>query len=381
MLWMGGSRTLHEYVQLACGADPQMLPTLLGLRLMNDPQVWFGLDMRTGQPHAALTADAHCLSTPAGLLCRCPEVPPPATLYCCSTAWSCLTTSWLPMARPISMTGWSGHPPRCSRPPCRLLQVGSLLCERCWWKAAAAGAGAGCLAMRPLPHCPPMLGILFAGSDGISSTLQAWGDLGTRRKRLPVTDRSGLRLGSQLTLLHLVAGLAGRVRGLLPPGEPAVDCTAGAAGACLHGWAACHNTAKSCCPCFPCCEGPATWRHLAASLAAACGIEDSYRLQLAALCCWAVQRPGQEGSPGQAPLLVSGRVTPSAEYRRAAKQGHTPLLGLQLVELPRGATSIFELLAEAGAGRVGQHVRMFDVLSFDVQKEEASCHQLLAASC
>jgi hypothetical protein len=44
-----------------------MLPTLLGLRLMNDPQVWFGLDMRTGQPHAALTADAHCLSTPAGL--------------------------------------------------------------------------------------------------------------------------------------------------------------------------------------------------------------------------------------------------------------------------------------------------------------------------
>ena len=34
MLWMGGSRTLHEYEQLACGADPQMLPTLLGLRLM-----------------------------------------------------------------------------------------------------------------------------------------------------------------------------------------------------------------------------------------------------------------------------------------------------------------------------------------------------------
>jgi hypothetical protein len=66
-------------------------------------------------------------------------------------------------------------------------------------------------------------------------------------------------------------------------------------------------------------------------------------------------------------------VTPSAEYRRAAKQGHTPLLGLQLVELPRDATSIFELLTEAGVSRMGQHVRMFDVLGFDVNKEEASC--------
>lgn len=39
MLWSTGARTLHEYVRLACGADPQLFPTLLGLRLMNDPLV------------------------------------------------------------------------------------------------------------------------------------------------------------------------------------------------------------------------------------------------------------------------------------------------------------------------------------------------------
>jgi hypothetical protein len=30
---------LHEYVATACGARPQLFPTLLGLRLVNDPEV------------------------------------------------------------------------------------------------------------------------------------------------------------------------------------------------------------------------------------------------------------------------------------------------------------------------------------------------------
>jgi hypothetical protein len=30
---------LREYVRVACGADPRLFPTLLGLRLMNDPMV------------------------------------------------------------------------------------------------------------------------------------------------------------------------------------------------------------------------------------------------------------------------------------------------------------------------------------------------------
>ncbi len=39
MVWPTATSTLHEYVRLACGTDPQLFPTLLGLRLMNDPLV------------------------------------------------------------------------------------------------------------------------------------------------------------------------------------------------------------------------------------------------------------------------------------------------------------------------------------------------------
>ncbi|KAL4422968.1 hypothetical protein ABPG75_009165 [Micractinium tetrahymenae] len=44
MLWSsGGGGALHEYLKLALGADPCMLPSLLGLRLVSDPT--FGLDL------------------------------------------------------------------------------------------------------------------------------------------------------------------------------------------------------------------------------------------------------------------------------------------------------------------------------------------------
>jgi hypothetical protein len=107
------------------------------------------------------------------------------------------------------------------------------------------------LAAHKFLFCFTVLAILCAGSDGISSALQAWGDLATRMKRLPFTDRSGLRLGSQLTLLRLVAGLAGRVRGLLPPGETAgTDCTAAAKWpACMAGLlATAHSNTLLRCP-------------------------------------------------------------------------------------------------------------------------------------
>lgn len=39
MIWASGTRSLHEYIRQALGADPQLFPTLLGLRLLNDPLV------------------------------------------------------------------------------------------------------------------------------------------------------------------------------------------------------------------------------------------------------------------------------------------------------------------------------------------------------
>lgn len=35
----GGGGPLSDYVRLACGADPRLFPTLLGLRLVTDPRV------------------------------------------------------------------------------------------------------------------------------------------------------------------------------------------------------------------------------------------------------------------------------------------------------------------------------------------------------
>ncbi|KAL4422969.1 hypothetical protein ABPG75_009166 [Micractinium tetrahymenae] len=84
---------------------------------------------------------------------------------------------------------------------------------------------------------------------------------------MPLRDRPGLRFATPLTLLHLLAGLGPRVQRLLPPGT-------------------------------------ATWRQLAEALTRLCGIGDMWRLQLRALCCWALQ-PARGGAADR-PLLAGG---------------------------------------------------------------------------
>lgn len=110
------------------------------------------------------------------------------------------------------------------------------------------------------------------------------------------------------------------------------------------------------------------WRQLAASLAAACSLDEVFTLQLRALCCWALQQPGQ--AP---PLLVSGRVPLSAAYKELAREGRTPLLGVHLVSLPSRPT-IQHLLATAQRAAAGsqQGSHLLDVLGFDVETAEAS---------
>lgn len=73
---------------------------------------------------------------------------------------------------------------------------------------------------RSLPNLsrlnPPASG---AAGDGIAAALKAWGNLACEQWGVPPKDRSGLTHGSLLTLVNCVAGLAGRVQSLLPPGK------------------------------------------------------------------------------------------------------------------------------------------------------------------
>ncbi len=185
--------------------------------------------------------------------------------------------------------------------------------------------------------------------DGIAAALRAWGDLASTCRAVPAADRSGLRFATPLTLLHLIAGLGSRVQRLLPPGT-------------------------------------ASWRQLAESLAAACAISDSHRLQLRALCCWALQPAGKPAGATQAeqadrPVLVCGRPPLSAAFRDLAQKGHTPLLSVHLVCIPRG-TSLPSMLAEllhlheraSGVPASGllRHMHVLDALGFDPESEEVS---------
>jgi hypothetical protein len=143
-----------------------------------------------------------------------------------------------------------------------------------------------------------------AGGDGVGAALAAWADLACQRRAVPRADRSGLDFCSLLTLLHLVAGLAGRVRGLLPPGQ-LLSCGrqyfgyGGGGGerlmrilwSCLR--ASPSLRLPTTCPMCGSCAGTSGWRGLADGLAAACSVPQSYRLQLRALCCWALQGGGR----------------------------------------------------------------------------------------
>lgn len=245
MVWTsGGVETLHEYVRLACGgADPQLFPTLLGLRLLDDPL--YGLRKPRNMMAIFGKADLH----------------------------DCLE--------------WAPAPLVPAAPP-----------------AAAPG-------------------------DGITAAMAGWGDLACLCKAAPRRDRSALHLLTPLTLLHLLAGLGGRARALVPPGT-------------------------------------ATWRQLADELADACGIPETHRLALRTLCCWALRRPGQPG-----PLLAPGRVPLSREYRQSAQEGRNLLLSLHLAALPRGGSTA-GLLAAVQCALAGglQNLHVIDVLGFDVESEE-----------
>ena len=110
-----------------------------------------------------------------------------------------------PAAQPTATGGRSTHARFACPDVCCGLLLG--LCQ----DPASHGVGRS-----SAPRQPPR--VVLAGSDGISAALVAWGDLCTRQSNIPL-DRSGLRFGSLLTLLHLVAGAARRVQPLLPPGE------------------------------------------------------------------------------------------------------------------------------------------------------------------
>lgn len=165
---------------------------------------------------------------------------------------------------------------------------------------------------------------------------------------MPLKDRSGLDLATPLTLLHLVAGLGARVQHLLPPGT-------------------------------------ATWQQLADALAAACAVPEAFRMQLRALCCWALQ-PASGGGGGQ-PLLVRGRLPLSAAYRKMQEQGLTPLLRLHLVDTPRGAAlpamlaellQLHEHASGAAASALLRHMHVVNVLAFEQASQEVSwCEALL----
>jgi len=265
---------------------------------------------------------------------------------------------------------WSGrlHRWRLLRCPCYAVSAAGWLsmacstraCYKCHFTACWAAL---CPANRPtnlalltrdaapsiLTPCTPAHTPLLplTDGDGIAAALRAWGDLASTCRAVPAADRSGLRFATPLTLLHLIAGLGSRVQRLLPPGT-------------------------------------ASWRQLAESLAAACAISDSHRLQLRALCCWALQPAGKPAGATQAeqadrPVLVCGRPPLSAAFRDLAQKGHTPLLSVHLVCIPRG-TSLPSMLAEllhlheraSGVPASGllRHMHVLDALGFDPESEE-----------
>lgn len=96
----------------------------------------------------------------------------------------------------------------------------------------------------------------------------------------------------------------------------------------------------------------------------------AYRLQLRALCCWALGgKPG-----GERPLLATSRRLPlSRAYREHQRRGTTPLLSLMLMDAPSesaGAAAMLEAIGRLARGGMPA-VHWVEVLGFDPETEQA----------
>lgn len=90
-------------------------------------------------------------------------------------------------------------------------------------------------------------------------------------------ERSGLRVATTLTLMHILRGLSTRATGVLP--EPSPEA------------------------------GAPWWRQVAAHTAALCKLPADLRLQWDGLCCWCFG--GAEAGGRDTPALLSWKLEPS----------------------------------------------------------------------
>lgn len=136
-----------------------------------------------------------------------------------------------------------------------------------------------------------------------------------------------------------------------------------------------HLTATS-----PLAAGTAGWRGLADCLSQLCGVPDMSRLQLRALCCWALSQPGTP--PAERPLLLRGKPRLSPEFRRLAQQGITPILSLLLIEMPLGLSpgGMLTSLQQVASGKMPP-MHTLHVVGFDMETEEVGSQGRPSAEC